>query len=83
MHALRELLRPKIDGEDVSKSGVITKSSTMIHTSREGLGYYFVEVTGSNGRHYLIQAYGEEAKGLQKEAKSQEQDRKLIPSCSP
>jgi hypothetical protein len=83
MHALRELLRPKIDGEDASKSGVITKSSTMIRTSREGLGYYFVEVTGSNGCHYLIQAYGEEAKGLQKEAKSQEQDRKLIPSCSP
>jgi hypothetical protein len=74
MHALRELLRPKIDEEDASESRVITKSSTMIHTSREGLGYYFVEVTGSNGRHYLIQAYGEEAKGLQKEVRSQEQD---------
>ena len=54
----------------------------MIHTSREGLGYYFVEVTGSNGRHYLIQAYGEEAKGLQKEVRSQEQDWKLTPTNS-
>ena len=52
----------------------------MIHTSREGLGYYFVEVTGSNGRYYLIQAYGEEAKGLQKEVRSQEQDWKLTPT---
>ena len=43
----------------------------MIHISREGLGYYFVEVTGSNGCRYGIQAYGEEAEGLQKETKSQ------------
>ena len=43
----------------------------MIHISREGLGYYFVEVTGSNGCRYGIQAYGQEAEGLQEETKSQ------------
>jgi hypothetical protein len=43
----------------------------MIHTSREGLDYYYVEVTGRNGCRYLIQAYGEEAEGLQKETTSQ------------
>ncbi len=78
MHALRELLRRKVDGEEASESGVITKSSTMIHTSREGLDYYFVEVTGSSGCRYLIQGNGEEAKGLQKETKKQEQERKRI-----
>ena len=43
----------------------------MIHTSREGLNYYFAEVTGSNGCGYVIQAHGEEAEGFQKETKSQ------------
>ena len=69
-HALRELLSPS-DGEEESISGKITKSSTMIHTSREGLDYYFVEVTGNNGCCYLIQAYGEEAQGLQNETNCQ------------
>ena len=31
----------------------------MIHTSPVGLNYYFVEVTGSNGCRYLIQAHWE------------------------
>ncbi len=47
IHALRALLRLSY-GEE-SKRGRITKFSTMIYTSREGLDYYFVEVTGSNG----------------------------------
>jgi AraC-like DNA-binding protein len=59
------------DGEEECKRGRITKFSTMIHTSREGLNYYFVEVTGSNGCRYVIQAHGEEAEGFQKETKSQ------------
>lgn len=67
-YALRALLRLS-DGEE-SKRGKITKFSTMIHTSREGLDYYFVEVTGSNGCRYVIQAYGEEADGLQKETRA-------------
>ena len=69
-HALRALLR-LYDGEEESKWGRITKFSTMIHTSRQGLNYYFVEVTGSNGCRYVIQAHGEEAEGFQKETKSQ------------
>jgi hypothetical protein len=70
MHALRELLGPS-NGLEESTTGKITKFSTMIHTSREGLDYYFVEVTGSNGCRYLIQAYGEEAQGLENETKRQ------------
>jgi hypothetical protein len=70
-HALRALLELSEEGEEESKRGKITKFSTMIHISREGLGYYFVEVTGSNGCRYGIQAYGEEAEGLQEETKSQ------------
>ena len=69
-HALRALLRLG-DGEEESKRGRITKFSTMIHISREGLNYYFVEVTGSNGCRYVIQAHGEEAEAFQKETKSQ------------
>ena len=69
-HALRALLR-LYDGEEESKGGRITKFSTMIHTSRQGLNYYFAEVTGSNGCRYVIQAHGEEAEGFQKETKSQ------------
>ena len=59
------------DGEEECKRGRITKFSTMLHTSREGLNYYFVEVTGSNGCRYVTQAHGEEAEGFQKETKSQ------------
>ena len=70
-YALRALLELSEEGEEESKRGKITKFSTMIHISREGLGYYFVEVIGSNGCRYGIQAYGEEAAGLQEETKSQ------------
>jgi hypothetical protein len=76
-HALRALLRLS-DGEEESNMGKITKFSTMIHTSREGLDYYFVEVTGSNGCRYLIQASGEEAEGLQEETKSQNKREEII-----
>ncbi len=75
-HALRALLRLS-DGAE-SKRGKITKFSTMIHTSREGLDYYFVEVTGSSGCRYLIQAYGEEAEGLQEETQSQNKREEII-----
>jgi AraC-like DNA-binding protein len=59
------------NGEEESKRGKITKFSTMIHISREGLNYYFVEITGSNRCRYVIQAHGEEAEAFQKETKSQ------------
>jgi hypothetical protein len=54
-------------GKKKVRGGRITKFSTVIHTSREGLNYYFVEVTGSNGCRYVIQAHGEEAGAFQKE----------------
>jgi hypothetical protein len=76
-HALRALLRLS-DGEEESNIGKITKFSTMIHSSREGLDYYFVEVTGSNGCRYLIQAYGEVAEGLEEETKSQNKREEII-----
>jgi AraC-like DNA-binding protein len=73
MHALRAMLKSS-DGEEECKRGRITKFSTMLHTSREGLNYYFVEVTGSNGCRYVIQAHGEEAEDFQKETKREEKN---------
>jgi len=73
MHALRAMLKSS-DGEEEYKRGRITKFSTMLHTSREGLNYYFVEVTGSNGCRYVIQAHGEEAEDFQKETKREEKN---------
>ena len=70
IHALRAMLKSS-DGEEECKRGRITKFSTMLHTSREGLNYYYFEVTGSNGCRYVTQAHGEEAEGFQKETKSQ------------
>jgi hypothetical protein len=52
-HALRALLRVS-DGEEESKRGKITKFSTMIHTSREGLDYYFVEVVQIDATYFLF-----------------------------
>ena len=73
MHALRAMLKSS-DGEEECKRGRITKFSTMLHTSREGLNNYFVEVTGSNGCRYVIQAHGEEAEAFQKETKREEKN---------
>ena len=46
----------------------ITKISDKIAYMSNGLKYYFVEVTCSNGIQYGIQAYGDEAEDLYKEA---------------
>ena len=48
----------------------------MIHISREGLNYYFVEITGSNRCRYVIQAHGEEAEALQKETRARTREKK-------
>ncbi|MGB8171118.1 MAG: hypothetical protein WCF01_00665 [Nitrososphaeraceae archaeon] len=74
-HALRALLRLD-DGEVQSKWGRITKFSTMIHISREGLNYYFVEITSSKRCRYVIQAYGEEAEALQKKPSQNKREEK-------
>ncbi len=50
----------------------------MIHTSREGLNYYFAEVTGSNGCRYVIQAHGEEA---ERDQEPEQERRKELYSC--
>ena len=49
------------------KGGMITKFSRNITTASNGLPYYFVEFTSTNGSQYGIQAYGEEATELYSE----------------
>jgi hypothetical protein len=46
----------------------ITKASKNISYAKNGIQYFFVEVTCSDGTQYGLQAYGEEANGLYKEA---------------
>jgi hypothetical protein len=46
------------------KGGMITKFSRNITTASNGLPYYFVEFTSTNGSQYGIQAYGKEATEL-------------------
>jgi hypothetical protein len=46
----------------------ITKMSDKISYLTNGLKYYFVEVSCNDGIQYGIQAYGEEAEDLYKEA---------------
>ena len=46
----------------------ITKTSKDISYMKNGIQYFFVEVTCSDGIQYGLQAYGEEANDLYKEA---------------
>ena len=58
-------------GEKMKKSLAgcqITKTSSEISYMRNGIEYCFVEVTCSDGTQYGLQAYGEEANQLYKEA---------------
>jgi hypothetical protein len=74
--ALQQLLdsRYKIDKQDEDRythnktSCQISKISDKITCMTNGLKYYFVEVTCSDGIQYGIQAYGDEAEDLYKEA---------------
>jgi hypothetical protein len=76
--ALQQLLdsrykkRDKHDEEDRYKynkiSCKITKISDKITYMTNGLKYYFVEVSCNDGIQYGIQAYGDEAEDLYKEA---------------
>jgi hypothetical protein len=45
----------------------ITKTSQHVYYMRNGIEYYFVEVTCDDGAQYGLQAYGEEAKRLYNE----------------
>jgi hypothetical protein len=76
--ALQQLLdsrykkRDKQDEEDYTYNNIscqITKISDKITYMTNGLKYYFVEVTCSDGIQYGIQAYGDEAEDLYKEAR--------------
>ena len=51
------------------KGGMVTQFSRNITTASNGLPYYFVEFTSTNGSQYGIQAYGEEATELYSEVR--------------
>jgi hypothetical protein len=48
----------------------ITKTSRDVTYAKNGMEYFFVEVTCSDGTQYGLQAYGEEASELYKESYS-------------
>jgi len=58
VHAFRPLTRSDDKGQ---KLGKISKSLNPIHTTREGLDYFSVEITGITSTQYLIEAYGNDA----------------------
>ena len=62
--ALRELLTSREQG---GEGGRITKLSSKTHVPRDGLKYYFVEVTDDTGSLYIIEVYGEDAIELHEE----------------
>ena len=62
--ALRKLLTLREEG---GRGDRITKLSSKIHIIRDGLKYYFVEVTDDTGSLYVIEAYGEDAIELHEE----------------
>lgn len=76
IEALQQLLHlgipdGKVNGERENNNIVncqITKTSKDIFYMRNGIEYYFIEVTCSDGTQYGLQAYGEEAKELYREA---------------
>lgn len=60
---------------------LITKWSRNVEIMKNGIEYYFVEVTCKDGRQYGIQAFGEEAVALYNETMKmvQEQLKPLAP----
>jgi hypothetical protein len=75
IEALQQLLhlgRPDSNISDKRNSNVmhchITKASKGVTYAKDETGYYFVEVTCSNGTQHGLQAYGAEANELCNEA---------------
>jgi hypothetical protein len=77
IEALQQLLHlgtpdGKISDKSKSNSNVvhcqITKTSKDVSYMKNGMEYFFVEVTCSDGTQYGLQAYGEEANELYKES---------------
>jgi len=61
VHALKELLSLRECG------GIVTKTPTRVMNFPNG-PYYFVEVSSKEGTKYVIEAYGNEAVDLAREA---------------
>jgi hypothetical protein len=75
IEALQQLLHlgtPDGKISDKSNSSIvhcqITKTSKDVSYMKNGMEYFFVEVTCSDGTQYGLQAFGEEASELYKEA---------------
>ena len=75
IEALQQLLHfgipdEKFNGERENRivNCQITKTSKDIFYMRNGIEYCFIEVTCNDGTQYGLQAYGEEAKELYREA---------------
>lgn len=69
---IQDIRRDKQDEDGYTYNNIscqITKISDKITYMTNGLKYYFVEVTCSDGIQYGIQAYGDEAEDLYKEAR--------------
>lgn len=66
IHALRELLVPS--SNLIHSSCRITKISQNVSHLSNGVEYCLIEVTCNDGIQYGVQAYGDEAVGLHKEA---------------
>ena len=68
LHAMNHENKPMNSFEQLNflhkRGGMITKFSRNITTVSNGLPYYFVEFTSTNGSQYGIQAFGEEATEL-------------------
>lgn len=71
---------------DKSNSNVmrcqITKASKGVIYAKNGTGYYFVEVTCSDGTQHGIQAYGEEANELCNEAYQWKKEKRQLQTVS-
>ena len=74
MHALRELLK---SGE--GKIRKIRTSSDELHIANDGSKYYFIEVCDNSSCH-VIEAVGEDAEELWKEATSIRNKNKIFNS---
>ena len=69
VHALRQLLLSNFES---GKKAKIINSSNRLLITREGLTYFFVEVSDPKGTTYLIEAYGKDALELYFEASNVE-----------
>jgi hypothetical protein len=67
IHALRELI-PSDSKENSRRACHITKLSHNVSKLENGIEYCLVEVTCDDGEQYGIQAFGNEAAELHKEA---------------